>query len=264
LYYYDGDFPGEANTEIIMTFMGEEELVDMLRMACDLYEERTWRVLKEKAGEIRGAYSAPAGRFNASGQGDPDAAFVDFVRQRDKHPRAVRVIWHLLRTDQGANVLTWFDRGSANARDSFDNPTGGSPPAGRRRPAPDNDIGTILSNESVRELLANPAAQDMAQLYRTQRLQALASMPESLLTSPMRERISFAVYRDILDVVRAYDGPEATAPRRVRPRTEPEMQAELPGLPVLPEPPVHRDLFGEMMDSLPGGTDDFDAELDDL
>jgi hypothetical protein len=86
-------------------------------------------------------------------------------------------------------------------------------------------------------------------------------MPEAILTSPMRERISFAVYRDILDVVRAYDGP-STAPRRVRPRTEPEMQAELPGLPVLPEPPVYRDLFGEMMDSLPGGNDDFDAELE--
>lgn len=57
---------------------------------------RTWSYLKDKWGQLKSSYTIPLARFTSSGQGDPDAAFSDFLHAGDNHHRVLTYLHHRL------------------------------------------------------------------------------------------------------------------------------------------------------------------------
>ena len=59
---------------------------------------RTWSYLKDKWSAIKSAYTAPHARYTASGQGDPDAVFGNFLHAGDTHPKVLTYLHYRMQS----------------------------------------------------------------------------------------------------------------------------------------------------------------------
>ena len=176
---------------------------------------RTWRYLKEKWGQLRSAYTVPLARYNASGQGDPDAAFANFLHAGDPHPKVLTYLHYRL---QSIDTSAYEGMGSRLIRHDAVN---------------DNDDNYQPSRQRRRTsggFLAQATEQDLARLFAAaqpdttaQRLDVMMSHYPHL-SDELRARVDVLIEQQVQQLeatIPAATSPAATVrsqPRRRRHR----------------------------------------------
>ncbi len=116
---------------------------------------RTWSYLKDKWGQLKSAYTIPLARFTASGQGDPDAAFSNFLHPGDNHPRVLTYLHYRL---QSIDTSSMDGMGSRLIRQDavHDNDVSyrGNPRRTRRRTSEDGGFLTNATEQDIGRLFA--------------------------------------------------------------------------------------------------------------
>ena len=168
----DTTFPDDdTSDDMLATFCGEHELVDIFGDAFHRVAERPWRIIKDKMALFKRTFAVVYGRWSASGQGDPNVSFADFVHEGDPYGRAVRAVFELMKDSP---LLAFFHRQTPVAADSasaiVDLTNEPNEPRGRRV---SSVMGGLTSTE-LTGILAPPPQQ--ALLLHTQRLAAMQEM----------------------------------------------------------------------------------------